>query len=50
MAKEAPISADTSLKRWYERVPKVELHLHLEGAIPCEVLWDERHFRLLVAS
>ena len=23
---------------WYERVPKVELHLHLEGAIPQEVL------------
>lgn len=26
-------------KNWYERVPKVELHLHLEGAIPCEALW-----------
>ena len=25
---------------WYERVPKVELHLHLEGAIPQEVLWQ----------
>jgi adenosine deaminase len=24
---------------WFERVPKVELHLHLEGAIPHEALW-----------
>jgi adenosine deaminase len=25
---------------WYQRVPKVELHLHLEGAIPQEALWQ----------
>src|SRR5262245_58738518 len=27
-------------RRWLERLPKVELHLHLEGAIPHEVLWE----------
>jgi adenosine deaminase len=25
---------------WFEQVPKVELHLHLEGAIPPEALWE----------
>ncbi|MFC1996101.1 adenosine deaminase [Chloroflexota bacterium] len=25
--------------KWYEQVPKVELHLHLEGAIPFDALW-----------
>ena len=25
---------------WFERVPKVELHLHLEGAIPHATLWQ----------
>ena len=24
---------------WFERVPKVELHVHLEGAIPLPTLW-----------
>lgn len=24
---------------WYEQVPKVELHIHLEGAIPLPTLW-----------
>jgi len=25
---------------WFERLPKIELHLHLEGAIPYDTLWD----------
>ena len=25
---------------WFERVPKVELHVHLEGSIPLDVLWQ----------
>jgi adenosine deaminase len=25
---------------WFEQLPKVELHVHLEGAIPHEVLWE----------
>ena len=25
---------------WFQRLPKVELHLHLEGAIPHAVLWE----------
>lgn len=28
------------LTDWFERVPKVELHLHLEGAIPYDALWE----------
>lgn len=33
------------MKAWLESVPKVELHLHLEGAIPAATMWDlmERH-------
>lgn len=25
---------------WFEAIPKVELHVHLEGAIPHEALWE----------
>jgi len=25
---------------WFDRLPKVELHVHLEGTIPLEVLWQ----------
>ena len=27
------------IDHWFDRVPKVELHLHLEGAIPLDALW-----------
>jgi adenosine deaminase len=29
-----------STPSWFERVAKVELHLHLEGAIPYDALWE----------
>src|SRR5687768_9353854 len=37
-----PTQRDEGLmeKSWYERIPKIELHLHLEGAIPHEALWE----------
>lgn len=31
---------DNAVTIWLERVPKVELHIHLEGAIPYPVLWE----------
>src|SRR5262245_37482790 len=37
--KEGQLEAGTDI-RWFERLPKVELHLHLEGAIPLEALWE----------
>jgi adenosine deaminase len=35
-----PSTIEQHVKNWYERIPKVELHLHLEGAIPYETLWE----------
>lgn len=32
--------ARNSKDAWFEQVPKVELHLHLEGAIPDAVMWE----------
>jgi adenosine deaminase len=31
---------DRELRGWLERIPKVELHLHIEGAIPHAALWE----------
>lgn len=31
--------SESDFDRWCDTVPKVELHLHLEGAIPPEALW-----------
>ena len=33
-----PITAQPAA--WHERLPKVALHLHLEGAIPKATLWE----------
>jgi len=33
------VSTETDLV-WFERLPKVELHVHLEGAIPHPALWE----------
>ncbi len=30
----------TTETTWFDRVPKAELHLHLEGAIPLDALWE----------
>ncbi len=41
---EARAHANTAHKQtdpaWFEQLPKIELHLHLEGAIPHDTLWD----------
>ena len=36
---EVPCGSADQQMTWYERVPKVELHVHLEGAIPHEALF-----------
>jgi adenosine deaminase len=38
---EGSMPADPVVARdWLERIPKVELHLHIEGAIPHAALWE----------
>jgi hypothetical protein len=34
------MTQDLPTTEWFERLPKVELHLHLEGAIPLGALWS----------
>jgi adenosine deaminase len=34
------LTTDLVNRDWLERLPKVELHVHLEGAIPLSVLWE----------
>ena len=31
---------DCLSQTWYDRVPKIELHIHLTGSIPHETLWE----------
>ena len=33
-------TSNQPLSSWFDRIPKVELHLHLEGAIPLPALWE----------
>jgi adenosine deaminase len=35
-----PVLATAQPAAWHERLPKVELHLHLDGAIPKATLWE----------
>ena len=37
---QAPAAGDDSARSWLTRLPKVELHLHIEGAIPKRALWQ----------
>ncbi len=33
-------TAPDDLRAWLARIPKTELHLHLEGAIPLDAMWE----------
>jgi adenosine deaminase len=34
------VTTDAVDREWLARLPKVELHVHLEGAVPLRVLWE----------
>ena len=38
--REGSVTTGDSARSWLTRLPKVELHLHLEGAIPKAALWQ----------
>lgn len=40
MNKHYKVDNTKTQKTWFDQVPKVELHLHLEGAIPHDALWE----------
>ena len=40
MYKHYKIDNSKTQKTWFDQVPKVELHLHIEGAIPHDALWE----------
>ena len=39
-AKETTAKMENLIPGWCERIPKVEIHLHLEGAIPLPTMWQ----------
>ena len=40
MEKTQARETQAEFRRWLEALPKAELHLHLEGAIPLDALWQ----------
>lgn len=39
MERSSETNTDKGLEKWLDLLPKAELHLHLEGAIPLDALW-----------